>query len=622
MFRSDIFGLAMLRLIAFPVLLLGGFWLPGWLLGRLLRLPPAFGGAVLASAGLLMNFLLLLDACGLKFSFEQIGVGLGSFCALAGWWIWRRAPSVTLVTVAKAGSRLSPNPYWIPVGIALMFIAVRAVLDPLSGFDTGFRWDFLAQQMFRTGSLAYYPATTTSDFLNYAWCDGIAPLVSSLYLWSYLCLGEVVNWATVPVVVLVAAVLFNTIGGLAGNGAGARARCLAATSALLLWGITIGQETGLTALTLCMMFWCLERYRVTQMEGWLIWAGIAAGTGALAREYGIVYPALGLFFLVWHCVPGSAMRSFLVTAGLFAGPWYLRNGIKTGNPLWPHELSGLFPGNAVQAAYYRAVGELQGQITGFHALTGAAPILLVTATLPLALGLYAGVRDWRRQLPILVAILVVVALWIWSVAHTSGGLNYSLRVLTPVVALAAALGGRLHLSSSLPRLRWLLPGLLALVGLDAGVRSLHLPWNTHVRWWSQPPMAWRSFSNATKHYATDPQWIEIARVATGRISLVFHPFDHGVLNRLGSPALPLFTPEFRFLFAPKADFSASVRQLRQAGVRFIILASGDPFQDRMLAPHPFFQALATKPPDLVNQNFRLYDLFTLGIDQPTPATHL
>ena len=604
----------MLRLIAFPLLLIGGLWLPGWLLGRLLRLPHAFGGAVLASASLLMNLILLLDAGGFRLGLREIGVGLGSFCALAAWCVWRRAPSGSSASVTEVQPRFNLSPYWIPVGFALLAITARAVLDPLSGFDAGFRWDFLAQQMFRTGSLAYYPATTTSDFLNYAWCDGIAPLVSSLYLWSYLSLGQIVRWATAPVVILVAAVLFHSIGELAGDTEKGGARALAASSALLLWGVTMGQETGLTALTLCLMFSCLDRYQATQTGGWLIWAGIAAGTGALAREYGVVYPALGLFALLWHRAPRSAMRSFLITASLVAGPWYLRNEIKTGNPLWPHELAGLFPGNPVQSAYYRAVGELQGQITGLHALSRAAPILLVTAVLPLMLGLYVGAKDWRRQTPLLVAIIAVVAIWIWSVGQTSGGLNYSLRVLTPVVALTAALGGRLCLSSGSSRLRWLIPGLLGLAALDAGFRSLHLPWNTHVRWWREPPLAWRNFSISTAQFAADPQWSEIARVAGGQISLVFHPFDHGVLNQLGSPALPLFTPEFGFLFAPTADFADSVRQLRQKGVRFIILASGDPFQDRMLTPHPFFRVLATKPTGLVNQNYRLYDLVTLNAD--------
>lgn len=610
----------MLRLVAFPLLLIGGFWLPGWLLGRLLRLPTSFGGAVLASAALLMNLILLLDAGGVRLGLGGIGVCLGSLCAIAAWHVWRRAPSVVPASIAIARPRFDPSPYWIPVGLAFLAIMARAILDPLSGFDTGFRWDFLAQQAFRTGSLAYYPATSSSDFLNYAWCDGIAPLVSSLYLWSYLSLGQITPWATAPVVILVAAVLFQAIGELAGDAAKMSARALAASSALLLWGITMGQETGLTAVTLCLMFAGLERYRETRTSGWLIWAGIAAGTGALAREYGVVYPALGLVVLRWYRLPGSAMRSFLVTASVVAGPWYLRNAIKTGNPLWPHELAGLFPGNPVQAAYYRAVGELQAQITGLNALSGAAPLLLVTAALPLALGLYVGVRDWRRQIPLLVAVVVVVGLWIWSVGQTSGGLNYSLRVLTPVVALAAAIGGRLGAFGRPSRLRWLLAGLLGVAALDAGWRSLHLPWNTHVRWWSEPPLAWRNFSRSTAQFAADPQWAEIARAASGRISLVFHPFDHGVLNRLGSPALPLFTPEYRFLFAPEADFGDCIRQLRQSGVRFIILASADPFQDRMLAPHPFFRVLATRSPGLVNQNYRLYDVLTIDPDPPAPAT--
>ncbi|MDI1320944.1 MAG: hypothetical protein PSW75_12235 [bacterium] len=610
----------MLQFLAFPLLLIGGLWLPGWLFGRLLRLPPTLGGAVLGSAAVLMNLLLLLDVGGLRLNLGQVGGSLALLCGIAAWLLWRRDRPEPVIPAAMLRLRDQFDPYWIPAGLGLLAITLRAVLDPLSGFDTGFRWDFLAQQMFRTGTLAFYPAISTGDFLNYAWCDGFAPLVSSLYFWSYLSLGSIAGWATAPVVMVVAALLFHAIGELAAPGAKSRARALAATSALLLWGIAMGQETGLTALTLCLMFVSLDRHQTTRNRGWLIWAGLAAGTGALTREYGLVYPALGVFALGWHRAPRSAWWPFLITAGAVASPWYLRNWLKTGNPVWPHELAGLFPGNAVQTAYYRVVGELQGHSTGLSAFAGAWPILLWTAALPLALGLFAGGRDWRRQAPLLVAIIAVVALWIWSIGMTSGGLNYSLRVLTPVVALTAALGARLTLFPGSPRLRLLLLALLGLAALDAGARSLYLPWNTSAPWWREPPMAWRNFGLATAQYAADPQWTRMARVADGQISLVFHPADHGILTRLGTPALPLFTPEFSFLFAPTADFPAAVRQLRQKGVRFIILSNHDPFQDRMLAPHPFFQVLATKPPALSNQNYLLYDVFNLSADHRADAT--
>ncbi|MEO6246066.1 MAG: hypothetical protein ABIQ12_11600 [Opitutaceae bacterium] len=602
-----------MQTLVFPFFVVAGVWLPGWLAGRWLRLPISLGGAVLGSAALLVNTVLVIDGLGLPLTLLNVGGALGLFSTLCAWLSSRRPKAQPL---GPWSGRLAPDAFWWAAGVGLLAIAIRAVVDPLSGFDTDFRWDFLARQMMRTASLAYYPAVTTENFLNYAWCDGIPPLVSSLYFWSYLSLGHVARWATTPVVLLVAFLLFRAIGELAGQGAKSRAGAVAAGSALLLWGVAMGQETGLTALSLCLMFVCLDRHRLTGETGWLIWAGVAAGTGALAREYGLAYPALGALALFWHRAGARALRPFLAAAIAVAGPWYLRNWLKTGNPLWPHELGGLLPGNPVQAEYYRGIVEVQAQLASLGINTTGLPALAVLAAVPLGLGLVGGLAQWRLQAPRLFAIAAIAALWYWSIAKTSGGPHYALRVLTPAVALAAAMGGGAVSLFAGSRARWLAAGLLGALALDAGIRSLYLPQNPPVRWWREPVLAWRELSRYIALNREDPQWAEIARAADGKLILSSDPSHHAILTHLGAPTLPLYAPGVGFLFEPAADFPACLARLRQEGFRFVILSRDDVVVNRMLAPYPFFQALSATSPSLTRSTYFVHDLYPTRAKAP------
>jgi hypothetical protein len=286
--------------------------------------------------------------------------------------------------------------HWFLVPAALGFgaIAWRAILEPLSGFDTPFRWDFLARQMLRLGSLHFYPPVNADDFLHYGWCDGIAPLVSSLYFWAYLSLGQMADWATTPIVIGQALLLFWAVYQLAARRVNAAAGCAAtailATSGVLLWGVAMGQETGLTALSLIAMFLFIERHRDDPSAHWLVWAGVAAGTGALAREYGLAFAALGGLALAWQRVPRRGWLEFALAVAVVALPWFARNWLKTGNPLYSYALGGLFPANPVSAEYYRVVGQLHGLGAEASPLPGLAILLGSLAGVPLALGCGCG----------------------------------------------------------------------------------------------------------------------------------------------------------------------------------------------------------------------------------------
>lgn len=606
----------LLRSLMFPLLLGAGLLAPGWLLGRALRTPAGLVGAFLGSAALLLNLLLALDALDLALTGAHVALGLAAVCALLALIAKLRGvpPSATRAS-AWRGFRWQPH-HWLllPATLGLGAIALRASLEPLSGFDTIFRWDFLAQQMLRDGSLHFYPPVSADDFLHYGWCDGIAPLVSSLYFWSYLGCGKIVAWATAPVVIGQAALLFLVVYQLATRRAGAAAGCAAAavlaTSCVLLWGVAMGQETGLTALSLVAMFLFIERQREDPAAHWLVWAGVAAGTGALAREYGLAFIALGGLVLAWHRVPRRGWLDFTVAAALVALPWFARNWIRTGNPLYSFTLGGLFPANPISVEYFHVVGGLRGLGTEASPWSDVATLLVRLAGVPLVLALAGVVALGRKSGPWLGAIAGVAALWLWSVGQTSGGPVYALRVLTPALALGAVFGG-IGLARWLgARSGWLVVAALTLAAVDAGERSLFMPIDPRVLWWSVRANAWRDFRTTADAWNRQPAWAALADAADGRQILVSDPFAHALLAQLGAKPVPIFSPAVRFLFAADADFAACRARLRANGVRFILIFRPNSINEAQASLHPFFRALLASPPTTVMALGSVYDLYS------------
>jgi hypothetical protein len=67
---------------ALTLLLLAiGLLAPGWLLGRVCRTPAGPVGAFLGSAAILLNLVLLLDACGVSLTALHLRTGFAARCA-------------------------------------------------------------------------------------------------------------------------------------------------------------------------------------------------------------------------------------------------------------------------------------------------------------------------------------------------------------------------------------------------------------------------------------------------------------------------------------------------------------------------------------------------------------
>jgi hypothetical protein len=527
--------------LLFLALLSGGLLLPGWLLGRALGTPAGLVGAFLGSAAILFQGAMLLQFAGLPLDTSRLAGFLAAMCLLLIVVARRRPARPPQPPAGPPAARFELRPvHWLLVPAALAFaaIVVRAWLDPLSGFDTVFRWDFLARQMWRERSLDFYPAYSAADFIRYPWCDGIAPLVSSQYFWAYAALGRIDPLATAPAVILQAAVLFGLVyrhASLAGSpAAGCAALAILASGSILPWGVAMGQETGFTALALVALLFFLERHAAQPERRWLVWAGLAAALGALAREYGLAFVGLGAAVVAAQRVSWRGWLQYLIPIGLLVAPWYARNALRTGNPLYSQNLAGMFPTNPVHDAYMAVAGDILGLGLDSGRLLQLAQWVALLAGVPLGLGLIGALRLGRRVWPASAAIGLVVLLWLWSIGYTSGGYVYSLRVLTPALAVAAVVAGRWMAGLSHRPLIGAVAAIVALASADAAVRSLHLPIGATVSWWRKPWDEWRDFGRNLARWNRSPVWATVTDATEGRQIIVTDPGIHALITQHGS----------------------------------------------------------------------------------------
>ncbi len=243
--------------------------------------------------------------------------------------------------------------------IALLGVifALRVTLAPECGFDSIFRWDFLAERMLYLKNFKFYPPMTAGDFRMYPYADGIPPLVSFANFWMYTAAGRYAPAATALFVVpqWLGAIYFTAYIGkkLHSRGAGLFAAAVLATCPLFNASVAIGQETGMTALgTAAMLCFILGDGGLRAESP----AGIAAGAICLSREYGAALALCGLITAMMLRRNIRWMAVYAIVVFVVASPWYFRNWQITGNPLYDNAFFG-FPVNPLhQAIMYRNTG--------------------------------------------------------------------------------------------------------------------------------------------------------------------------------------------------------------------------------------------------------------------------
>jgi hypothetical protein len=589
-------ALVPLWLAAKFVLLLAGLIAPGAFLLRALRLPPGVGAIFAGSAVTLYVTVLGLQLTGLPISLLSLTVGLTAI-TLGLRWAGRRRPA-SIPGDTPGGSqgvagdstpafRDWSAPFanlgkWMPLYLLFWGAAVlRAWHEPLAGPDIEFRWGFLAETILRTGGLDFYPPQSAADFATYFWAESIPPGVAALHAWAFACAGGT-EWSwTIPATLLqllaLHELLWRTAAAAASTNA-ARYTCLAAAACpLLTWSFHLGQETGLTTLALVGMAFALLRWLQTGTAQQAALLGIFAVLGASAREYGLIFPLLGVAGLLAFQGDRKSWCAYLGVAGL-ALWWPLRVALLTGNPFYSLELGGLPVNSRFLAWIDHDAAALGGVLPSSEGWKDAAQYLVRFA--PAALIGLAGLapalfrrNPWRREtVAIVVAAAGFAALWGISVRYTQGGIFYSLRVASPALALGALVFGvqLAFVGRTKPKLTHRLTLALGVLSVAAIPAVLALPRNP----WRTPPPQWPAFASRSAP-ADGPEDPTIALLLSGGNPGVVLADAPGFQRRgaaAGVTVVPLWSPQADGLFDVRLSPEEAARAWQESGIRRLVIS--------------------------------------------------
>ena len=558
--------------------------LPGWLIARSRNLPlPALAGFIFGLVTLVL-VILILEASGVRVSIRTtvpvwLAISLG-----AVWLGGNPFPSTISINLPPKSE------WWFALTLipALTVVGYRAIMQPLFGADTVFRWNFLAEEMFKRGTLAFYPPVTAMDYSIYSWPDGIAPTVSSLYFWVYSLTNVVRPVLTAPLIIFQFLLVLAAVYGIARQIASPRAAVIAcslvACSPIVLWSTAMGQESGLLTIALLALLLYFPTSTATATANTLttVAAGLAAALGGLAREYGLVFILFGLILGIIRRLPIRTIHLFLIVALLGSVPWYVRNWLRTGNPFFNLDVAGFFPVNTAHLALMKVYAGSYG----WGQLPPAAIRISLTNCAAAIIGSISGACFcFFRSKVLLAALFLMVGLWGVSLGYTAAGFTYSLRVLSPALAIAAILGG-VAISRLVPG-RTYSAGLLislSVFACDSALRTLALPANIY----RVPVAAWLEVGGAIQQYHQRPIYHRLANFTKGQRILVLGPA--ALLNQNGAQTLPLWSPEVAFLWNKSLSQDSSVRQLHNQNIGYVLLVTGEVNQRYLSQIHFFNQS--------------------------------
>ena len=577
-------------LALFPFLLLLGLFVPGFFLAKYLRHPLWWASAFPISLLILFHVIFWLGVSGVSLTLLSVLPVLLATSAAAAW-LHRKFPPPVEKSPPPGFTTLD----WILllssafVGAVLL---LHSAIAPLSGGDMPFRWDFLPQQILALGNFRFYPPLTPADFRTYFFVDGIPPLVSFTHWWLYASAGRYLpSLICIFVAAQFACTLAFTYGAAAAvfsRRAGILAAALLAASPLYFRSVVLGQETGLTALSIAALLYFVVSARPAGDVPAMVSAGIAAALCALSREYGWIALIAGAVALLWRRLPLKHTLLFAAVATAAAAPWYARNWILTGNPFYSLRFAN-FPVNPVHDRilhYYTAsLGVLHWTTANWTSLLS---LLLLFATFQLLAGLPGAFAGFRRHGYLLVVALLLIAVWLLSAGYTSGGAEASTRVLSPALVVLSITGA----------------GLLE-------------PWTRRAHGYTAVAAAvllcqfWTAAQGAI--YPNDPftlrpeQWLPnafppaalpaefqirdqlVKILAPGHRVLSDSAYLHAALAGTAVEVVPVWSPEVSFLFSSSA--ADSEQRLRSLGIGTVVCYPLTMNMAYLTSASPFYASL-------------------------------
>jgi hypothetical protein len=580
-----------LMLWLFPLFLLVGLFLPGFFVAKYLRHPLWWASAFPISLIVLFHAVFWLGVFHVPITLWMVLPGLLAVSAAFGW-LGRRFP---LPAEAKPVSQPIPRQDLLLI-VSSAFVAAillaRSAIAPSIGGDTIFRWDFLAQKLLALGKFDFYPPLTPADFRTYFFVDGIPPLVAFANWWLYASAGSyvpaLVSLLVTAQFVCTLAFVYGAATALFSRRAGILAAAILAACPLFFNSVVLGQETGLTALSIAAAVYFIVTARHSGGNPSMVSAGLAAALCALSREYGWIALIAGIVALLWRRQPLKQVGVFAAVATAAAAPWYVRNWVLAGNPFYSLTF-GNFSVNPIHAAILQHYKTLLGA-QAWTAATWSSLLwfLLLFATLQLLAGVPGAFTRFRQNGYLTVIALLLAAVWIQSAAYTSGGLSGSVRVLSPVMVLlsitAAGFLERLAIRASW---RKAVVAAVLLCQLWTAAYGALIPINPLALSLSQwPHNAFLRIPPNTEFQISDQL---TKMLPPGARVLSDSAYLHVALAAKGIEVVPVWSPEVRFIFSSSPEDSE--RRFRALNIGSIVLYPGSLNSNYLAAASPLYASL-------------------------------
>jgi hypothetical protein len=478
------------------------------------------------------------------------------------------------------------------VGAALF---ARSVISPLIGYDSPFRWDYLAQRLFSLHRFDFYPPLQPADFHNYFAADAIPPLVSFAYWWLYASAGRYApSLIALFVLAQFAATLAFTYGAasaLFSRRAGFLAAAMLAACPLYFRAVLIGQETGLTALSIAGVIYFVVSGRQQEKISPMVSAGLAAGLSALSREYGWIALPVGIIALLWTRQRLKHVLVFAVVATAAALPWYVRTWMLTGNPFYPLSFANFAVNPVYNGILEHYRGRLSVQNWTIRDWTYIFEFLVLWAPLQVLTGIAGGIQQFRQRGYLLVIAGLIATVWLQSASYTSGGIEASTRVLSPALVVLSILGA----------------GLLTAWTASAAVQKLVVVtvvvcqmWTAvHAALYPRDPLTvalreWRSdaFQPTSQPIEFEVRDQLVRLLPAGTRVLSDNAYLHAALIDKGIEVVPVWSPEVRFLFSSTPE--EAQRRLQALGIASVAYYPESLNTSYLVSASPFYASLPEK----------------------------
>lgn len=570
-------------LVAHLIGLAAGFVLSGFLVARRMRADLRWGAAFVVSCLLLFHAVFWTGVLGIPIRLASIATALALLTAIA----WVLAAKVPLregmgdLHSGEGDPHLPPAGWWervVASGAAAVGAAVllRATLAPLAEWDNPIRWDHLARVIAELGTFSFYPPLAPADFEHYFLVDAIPPLVPFSTWWVYATAGRVLPALTGSLVAaqFAATLAFTAAAASAqfGPRAGWWAAGVLASSPIFVNSVAMGQETGMTALSVAATVAFLCRDSEARGPAPLVLGALATALGILSREYGWSFLLVGALVLLWRGAAARRVLVYLAVAAAVALPWYARNLVLTGNPLYGAPLGPLAV-NPVFAAMVDFYRERLGVSTWAAAdWVAILRYLLERATLPLLVGGAAAAIFARRHGYLALSALLVTALWLLSVGYTSGGPEYAARMLAPALVLLSIGAGGLLARPASRRVARAAAALVVVAACSWSLRSALLhPYEPA----GVAADRWLSLTLARYESVHGQAWEGIQEfLPRGARVLGDDAYLFAWLRPRGVQLVPVWSPEVGFIDDPALPLAKIRSRLAERGIRHVWLPGG------------------------------------------------